>query len=258
MPNQSPKNKKKLTAINKHIEPYNFCDRFCERCGYQKKCRMFHGVGADIKLVIKGGKQNNVKDIFRDLEKGFKQIKSMIRNMVKEKSANAGRKQSGASEYGLNNDKRRKNTEFSIERHLLFQQSQKFFREADRFLRKFFMTANAVNPFLLPALEKEFNNFSFYFPLLSNKIRDALFCANSNVRPYGETGIKEANRAACIAIQASLVCEKAIGAIMTETKEMYAESLQIITALRDIRAEIRSVFPDAEKSRDEIIFNTKI
>lgn len=245
MDNQLSKNKKRTTGKNKRKAPYDICDRFCERCGYQKKCRMFHDVGADIKLVIKGGKQNNVKDIFRDLEKGFKQIKSMIRNIVKEKNVDAGKKRPGAREY-------------EIEKHPLFQQSQKFIREADKFLRKFFMTANAVNPFLLPALEKEFNDFSFYFPLLSTKIRSAIFCANSNARPYGEDGIKEANRAACIAIQASLVCEKAVGAIMAETKEIYSESLQIITAIRDIRAEIKRIFPDAEKSHGEIIFNTKI
>lgn len=241
----SQKNKKKATGKNKRSAPYDICDRFCERCGYQKKCRMFHDAGADIKLVIRGSKRNGVKDIFRDLEKGFKQIKSMIRNVAKEKNIDAGKKRLSAREYG-------------IEQHPLFQRSQKFVREADKFLRKFFMTANAVNPFLLPALEKEFNDFSFYFPLLSTKIRSAIFCANSNVRPYGEDGIKEANRAACIAIQASLVCEKAVGAIMAETKEIYAESLQIITVIRDIRSEIKRIFPDAEKFQNEIIFNTKI
>ena len=254
MDNQFPKNKKMATGKNKRNAPYDICDRFCERCGYQKKCRMFHGVGADIKLVIKGGKQNDVKDIFRDLEKGFKQIKSMIRNMAKEKITEMGGKRFGAHKH----NEREMSGKLIIEQHPLFQQSQKFAREADRFLRKFFMVANAVNPFLLPALEKEFNDFSFYFPLLSAKISKALFCVNSSVRPYGKEGVEEANRAACIAIQASLVCEKAVGAIMAETKEIYAESLQIITTIRDIRAEIKIIFPDAEKFQDEIIFNTSI
>ena len=254
MDNQLSKNKKRATGKNKRNAPYDICDRFCERCGYQKKCRMFRGVGADIKLVIKGGKQNNVKDIFRDLEKGFKQIKTMIRNMVTEKTADTGRKQSGGHEY----NKQEKDAELIIERHPLLRRSQKFVREADGFLRKFFRVANAVNPFLLPALEKEFNDFSFYFPLLSVKIRNALFCANDHLKSYGKESVKEANRAACIAIRASLVCEKAVGAIMAETKEIYAESLQIITVIRDIRAEIKRIFPDAEKFQDEIIFNTKI
>ena len=254
MDNQSQKNKKMASGKNKRNAPYDVCDNFCERCGYQKKCRMFHNIGADIRLVIKGGKQNNVKDIFRDLEKGFKKIKSMVRNMAKEKNMNAGEKQFGVYKYG----KMAHGAELTIEQHPLFRQSQKFVRAADGFLRKFFMVANAVNPFLLPALEKEFNDFSFYFPLLSIKIRNALFCANGRIKSYGDENIKEANRAACIAIRASLVCEKAVGAIMAETKEIYAESLQIITAIRDIRAEINRIFPDAKKFQDEIIFNTKI
>ncbi|OWK27175.1 MAG: hypothetical protein US76_03670 [Parcubacteria group bacterium GW2011_GWA2_38_13b] len=254
MGSQLSKNKKMATGKNKRNAPYDICDRFCERCGYQKKCRMFHGAGADIKLVIKGGKQNNVKDIFHDLEEGFKQIKTMIRNIVDKKTVDTGKKQFGGREY----NKRQKNAELIVEQHPLFRQAQKFVREADGFLRKFFRVANAVNPFLLPALEKEFNDFSFYFPLLSIKIHNALFCVNDHVNHYSEEGTREANRAACIAIRASLVCEKAVGAIMAETKEIYAESLQIITVIRDIRAEIKRIFPDAEKFQDEIIFNTKI
>lgn len=236
----------------KETAPYNICDRFCARCKYQLKCKVFQDANAaQIQHIIEKRNPHNIKAIFQDLERGFKHIKATLKTMAREERINI-------EEVIVNkdSDKQYRLMEMNIKKTLLYRQSQKFTRDADRFLKRLFILAQQNNPFLLPAFNQEINDLVFYFGALQSKVYRALSRLHDPISIGNETNSINANREACIALNASLVCEKAISAMMEEVKELYIEGLQLLTMLSEIRAEVKKNFPAAESFRDEIIFNT--
>jgi hypothetical protein len=251
------KKSKNQKINNRHIvkedAPYNVCDRFCERCGYQKKCRVFQDADiAQIKNVVEGKSPRYVKNVFRDLEESFRKIKATLKKVAKEEgididniSMDSGRNQDYIS------------AESSIKKTSLYKTSKRFVKSADVFLKKLFLFARNNNPFLLPALNDDIGNLSFYFGMLLPKVHYALFCFYD----FGSVDngrYVDANHSICIAINASMVCEKSICNIAREAPEFFVEHLELITMLKDIRTDIKKVFPEAERFQEGIIFNTPL
>lgn len=256
MPKKSTKktkNTSKKSAKLKKVAPYDICDRFCERCNYKSKCSVFKNSDASQMMRgIEGGGPENIKSVFSNLEASFKQIKAMMKKMAKEDKIDIEEMVVSAGQ-----DKQFKIVELNIKKHVLHKKSQEFNKYADKFLKRFFIFSQMNNPFLLPALNKEINDLSFYFPLISDKIYLALSRLLNSSEKKSKSLHRDINCSACLALNASLVCEKAVASIMNETSELYIESMQFLTVLNDIRESILQTFPEAENFREEIIFNTR-
>lgn len=251
--------KKKAVKNNKKKKsqktaPYNVCDRFCERCNYRSKCSVFkNSREMQIQSALDGNDPQDIKNIFVNLETGFKQIKAIMKEMAKEDGVNIG---DVLTNKALN--KQYKIIEVNVKKHSLYKKSQEFHWYADKFLKRFFIFSQTSNPFLLPALNKEINDLSFYFPMISGKIHQALSLLFDSPKTKREFLNKDMNCSACLALNASLVCEKAVGGIIRETSDLYIESMQFLTMINDLRNCILETFPEAESFRDDIIFNTSL
>ncbi len=254
MNNKDIKKEVSSDAKNKEkIAPYNICDRFCERCSHTKNCSVFKDINAaQIKDVVENSNPHDVKNAFNDLEKSFKEIKSMLKKMAKEEGIALDK--ASMEDEG----KCYEEMEERISRDYLSRKSLKFADEADGFLRKLFAISEIENPFLVPALNNEINDLSFYFPMVSAKIDRALSQTFYSCGGRANDQSEDVCRSVCFAINASLVCERAVGNVMKEAPELCAESLQLLTVIQSLRKSIKRKFPSAGSFKGDMIFNTKI
>lgn len=247
------KNKKRDNGrVMKKMAPHNVCDRFCERCDYRKKCGVFQNIDiVQMKDAAESGDLRHIKSVFMNLERELEEVKETLRMAIGEARV----------DYGVvANEKKHQNhfdVRLNIKNELLYKMSKKFAKNADAFLKKIFLFSQNNNPFLLPALNEDIGNLSFYFGTLLSKVHYALLCAYDSDQDEKQKYAR-ANYSICIALNACIVCEKSISNIAREVPEFFVEHLELITILKDIRSGIKRTFPDVERFQNDIIFNTPL
>ena len=161
-------NIEEIKKENAHFEkstPYNYCDRWCERCPQEKRdnCTLYkEDFDANIQHIIKGEDPNDLKVVFEDVRKNFEKTASLISEWVKEKNIDLS-EDDGSFEF-------QKKKEMELLNHPLHKLSIEYYKKAHVFLKQNFYGKTSV----ILETSHDFERLSWHHTLLRVKIYRAL------------------------------------------------------------------------------------
>ncbi len=66
--------------------PFNYCDRWCERCDYKNGCEVYQEeFAARFNHIIKGENPDDPEVFFKDIKEKFKKIKKSLKKNISKK-----------------------------------------------------------------------------------------------------------------------------------------------------------------------------
>lgn len=149
------------------ISPYNFCDRWCEKCpgGKRKTCRVYgEEFDRTIRHIAKGENPEDrdvvLEDVRENLEKSFKLLAACAE---KEKIDISKCPQAGDT-------KRRESAKRKVLKHPLYKTALRYSRESAEFIKAVSPEIQKVNA----GLEEDFETLLWYHVLIPVKARRML------------------------------------------------------------------------------------
>lgn len=196
----TPKNNSKLEKIreeNTKFEkeaPYNFCDRWCERCSHekQKNCKVYQDEFEQKLTCIAYGREPDDLEITREvMEKQYKDLEKVF--------------EGHEEELGIDFDEINDPEFEKIKEHIKFMENNPLQITAEQYLSKahnFLEATFYKNDSLEPSLVYDFQTISWYHTLLPVKLNRAL-------AGFHEPAC-EGDISLCDAVAQFEICKKAI------------------------------------------------
>jgi len=147
--------------------PYNFCDRWCERCVDEKqaRCRLYQDEFEQRTTCIAYGKDPDDAEITKEvIEKQFEGVDEKLQQFMEENEIDFD--DIDDSEY----EKREKHLESIVKNNPLNITARQYLKKAGQFLKKTFYKKEGVSPELV----YDFEAVAWYHTLLPVKLYRAL------------------------------------------------------------------------------------
>lgn len=135
-------------AIYERKTPFNYCDRWCERCKEEKrdKCKVYHDdFDRTINHIANGRDPNDMKIVMEDVRSNFEKVLKMIKKT--EERENIDLSQIDDKEY-----EGTKKKEDNLLSHYIYKLTEQYLKETKKFLRKCIYN-NEVMPELFNDIE---------------------------------------------------------------------------------------------------------
>lgn len=185
--------------------PYNFCDRWCERCSQEKQncCRLYQDeFEQKITCIAHGREPNNPEITAEVLKWQFEGIDEKIQQFCEENDIEID----DINELELEEIKENRQ---AVKNHPLNVLGKQYLKMAHQFLKKTFYDKKGIEPKLIPHFER----VAWYHTLLSVKLYRALSGFHEQVGPVENLfshGVDEYEFSLCDAVAQFAICKKSI------------------------------------------------
>lgn len=233
-PKESPR-LKKIREENAKFEkesPYNFCDRWCERCIHDKqmRCRLYLDEFEQKITCIAHGKEPDDPEMTAEvMKKQFEGIEETIEKHMEEEGFDIGDMNEEVQELV------RKQEEF-LENNPLDKTAEQYRKKVDAFLKDAFYKQGEAKTELSP----DFETIAWYHTLLSVKLRRAL-CGFHEPVSEDEFALYDA-------VAQFEVCKKAIRESVDSLRKVnkhfpvrHIQILELIALLHNIHSRIEAL-----------------
>lgn len=249
----------KITTANRRFFlkwlPFNFCDRFCERCDeFQDVCKIYQDdLNFKIKCQIERKDPNDFKVIFEHVGETMAKTMQMLQEMMKKE----GIKLTEADErrYMREEETARK----IIKSHSLFKKCQKFCKELAKFLDNFAIPI--IDEQILQYLQNELGELCFYCHLVLAKARRALNSQIDEQKEREKFSRPDSLISATLGYWSLLACTRSLEVILNLTaaeKSQAAKISEILEMAKQAKDDFEKAFPKVKNFREKIIFHGKV
>ncbi len=211
--------------------PYNFCDRWCERCSFDKKnrCKLYKNeLEQKITCIAHGKKPDDIEITLEILQEQCGEIGETIENLEKK------------LDLDLNEDnpdfKKIKNHIKSAQNHPLFKIANEYTAKAASFLKLAFREKKATNL----KLTYNFQTVNWYHTLLSAKLKRALAGFHAPVT-NGDIALYDAVAQLEICKKSISQSLAALGEIGKTVRDLGPNISCLIVLLKEIRKKIEEL-----------------
>lgn len=222
----------KLKEENKRFElqsPYNFCDRWCERCAHEKqaRCRLYQDEYERKLTCIAYGRDPDDSEVTAEiLKQQYEPIEKLLEKDIEEYQIEIGDIDDSEFKEYERQDELAKNDS-------LTQTADQYLKKSHIFLEKTFINPQEI----VPALKYDFETVAWYHTLLFVKITRAL------------TGFHEAPNddefGLCDAVAQFSICKKATSesdSALRRISKVYtqyrAQIIELLALLSNIKSRI--------------------
>ncbi|MFH1385903.1 MAG: hypothetical protein ABIG65_02565 [Patescibacteria group bacterium] len=235
--------------------PFNFCDRFCERCGeYQNDCSVYlNDLDFKVKCQIEGKDSDDPKIIFDHVGQMFSQTIEILREIMKERGIEITKEDEKQSAREEEAERR------VAEKSLLFKKARYFSRSASNFLDKF--QAVATDDLLIDYIQQELEEFSRYCCLVFAKADRAIFSKISEEKYRIKSSRSDSAISAALGYYSLLACQKSLESIKNLAANNNDQALRLNRILKiseEAEKEFEKKFPLVKNYKNKIIFHGRI
>ncbi len=253
------KEKRKLDANRKFFLkwlPFNFCDRFCERCDdFRSECKIYEDhLNFQARCIMEGKDPNDTKVIFEEVGRSLAETMRMVSEIIEKEGIKLTKKDE--EEYFRESERKQK----AIMKTPLHQKSALFFKKTAELLDKFPVPFGEELP-ATKCLMNEIKELGFYSPMVAVKTDRALYSKIEEEKYPDNFPRPDSLVAASLAYYSLLACLKSLKALerlasdLTQEREKIKKIEKIGT---EAQKEFEKVFPKVKNFRNKIIFHGKI
>lgn len=254
------KNKREITVQNRKFFlkwlPFNFCDRFCERCvEFQSSCQIYQeDIQFKSQCLLEGKNPNDMKVVFEHIGKIMADTVKMLEENMKKEGIKLTKK-----------DKDKYHEEETIqekivENHSLYKMCRSFISKLREFLL-IFQNSLQDKPWIVASLQNEIEELSFYSPLII--VKTARFLHSQIKEKKEETKFSRPDSAVSgtLAFCSLITCRKCL-----ENAREFIKGSEIVWVLKinallkeaqKTEALFKKAFPAVDNFKDKIIFHGK-
>lgn len=236
--------------------PFNFCDRFCERCEeFRDNCKIYQDdLRFKAQCQLEGKDPYDIKVVFGQVEKNMEIVLKILRETIKKEGIKITKED--AEEY----EKEQKTREGKVINNPLYKKCLIFSKATSEFLEDFGKSFEE-RPWILASLQNEIEELSFYCHLVSVKSCTALHSKieEENLKkkpPYFDSEVSSA-----LGFYSLFSCQRSLESILNLMNEMEKSWVSQINKLLEIisitRREFKKAFPGIENFRNKIIFHSR-
>ena len=157
-----PKRLEKIRKENVKFEkvaPYNFCDRWCERCDKTQKCKAYQDdFNTRLKHISDGKNPDDCNVALEDVKASFEKSLKMLKKWAEEKDIDI-------SKIDNEQNKNRENKERQLFQHPFYELTLKYAEEVSEFIKEAFYE----NQEIAPELVNDYETLIWYHTLLLAK-----------------------------------------------------------------------------------------
>ncbi len=228
---------------------YNYCDRWCERCTFAKRCRVYTE-----DLEAKKTKKVDVihERISTDIEKELKKSFELLQKMVEDREV-LGYMEETEEDYIEEQSDNQGNTlkeKGNVYIKLVdewFKSNKAFFEEREEEISKKIALKLGVDEEALDHINRAFENIRWYQVFISAKIHRSLAglkLENFEEIHFTQNDSNGSAKVALLAIEQSITSWETIRTYFPEKTD---ELIDIFVLLHKIQEELKQIFPLAKK-----------
>lgn len=155
---------KKENARLEKVSPYNFCDRWCERCDKTKICKVYQDdFNTRLKHISNGEDPDDLNVALKDVRASFEKSLEMLKKLAEEKGIDVSK---------IDNEQNRdeENKERQLFQNPFYELTLKYAEEAAGFIKEAFYE----NQEIAPEIVNDYETLIWYHTLLPAKVRRLL------------------------------------------------------------------------------------
>lgn len=241
------------TDILKKI-PFNYCDRWCERCGHKENCRVYQeDTAIRFDHIAKGEDPDDPEIFFQDIKERFNAVTNLLRKDFKKAKTNSKRMKKSAKEEMIMENK----IEFKAIRSSLYKQANSFVSETNFFLKKFFAEyESSADDFI--NFEKTIEELNWYRSLFLVKIHraliDQIWAESVKDIKEKEYNLEDANLSGKLSYASLFVCRRCLAKLSRECLGFRKWARDLSISAKNLLEKIETKFPEMHKAK--IIFHS--
>lgn len=218
---------------------YNYCDRWCERCGRQDKCLLYFKTQKERnKMLARGEDPDDIKNVLKTVGDSFEETFALVTKYCAENNIDMVMSKEEEKEYN------KKEKAIDPEHERLVKLSYTFIK----FQHDWFET---TPPLDIDEYHEAYQVLSWHGTLIYPKISRALSSKNEYL--YEKTdlfSLEDAEKSAMVALRSALLLKKSLEIMDSyvldpRIGEMIELLVQIIKGLNDLLKEIRHLYARA-------------
>lgn len=239
--------KKKIYSKN----PFNFCDRWCERCHLQDQCQIFqYAFSNHLEHIIRGEDSNDPAIIMADMKKTFNHLLKVIKKDFEKYGVDSQRLKIKIIKPGFN--------QWSMPGNfVLCRMGHKFTFQVRSLLRNIFSEQDEESQEIFTKLKKRVEELNWYHTFFEAKLYQALSIQktfkNEKNKIFKQIQKQEMNVSAKLCLCALKSCQIALEEFSQNCPGYMQWSKDLSILGRSILEKIETAFPDCEQKK--IIFH---
>jgi len=248
------KNSKMLNEIfrkNAELEketPYNFCDRWCERCVHEKQMRCIlykDELERKITCIAHGRDEDDPEITEAVIEEQYKEIEEKLNEGMNKFGIDLDNPDIG--DYNEDDEIEFESLPEDIQKHIRFVKNNPLDTVAKTYCHKthaFLKETFYKNELAYPGLKYDFQTVSWYHTLLSAKLHRAL-CGFHEPAVEGDISLYDA-------VAQFQVCKKAIGESITALRNIVEKERKLQDKITQLLALLHNIISRIELMEQEI------
>ncbi|TSC95882.1 MAG: hypothetical protein Athens101410_328 [Parcubacteria group bacterium Athens1014_10] len=229
--------------------PFNFCDRWCERCIHKDRCKVYQREFAARFSHIAKGEDPDDPDIFlQDIKKRFKRATKLLeKNLKKSKVESKKLKKETISQNKI--EEKAVNVSLYKEAHI-------FTLKSSSFLKRIFIEYESSDEEIID-FKGAIEDYNWYYSFFLVKLHRALigqsYAGLVKDKDEKEFNLKDANCSAKLSYASLFVCHKSLKKLSQECLgfRKWAKELHILS--KSLLEKIETKFPEMNQAK--IIFH---
>ncbi|MBL7141810.1 hypothetical protein ISS21_01795 [Patescibacteria group bacterium] len=246
------KQKSQLPRIDFYTRtPFNFCDRWCNRCDLADKCQVFQDILVHrLKHIVKGEDPDSPAVIFADMKKVFARLANIIKKDLEKQGLNSKEVKIKLVKSSFGNEPNpedfplwRLGHSFMLDVHLLLENI--FFEEDDELMET------------LVKLKKQTEELNWYHAFFEAKLYRALVgqwvLEKEKDKALKKIGQEDVNVSAKLAFHSLSSCQKALEEFSQNCRGYMSWAKDLSILAKSILEKIETRFPRLHQTK--IIFH---
>ncbi|MDD4995916.1 MAG: hypothetical protein PHW15_00355 [Patescibacteria group bacterium] len=247
------KQKEKQTVNFYQQMPFNFCDRWCERCSLTDNCQIFKQAFNDrLKHIFQGEDPDDPAVVFSDIKKTFSRLIKTIKDDIKKQGIDSKKVKIKIIKTGLNQNPQ-------PESFILWRTAHRLVLQISNLLNNVFSEENEEFQEISRQFKNEFEELNWYYVFFEGKLYQALAVEWSFKKEKNKILKKfykqEIDTAAELSFRALKSCQKILEKISPHLPGYISWSKDLSISAGLILEKIETKFPNCHQKK--IIFHSQ-
>lgn len=231
--------------------PFNFCDRWCERCNLVDQCQVFqHAFSHHLEHMVRGEDPNNPAIILADIKKTFHYLVGTIKRDIEKQGLDSRKVKIRLVKVGLNRGPR-------PESFLLWRLGHNFMLQNRDLLQNIFSEEDEELKEIFTKHKKRIEELNWYHTFFENRLYQALSIQKAlkkeKSKTFKQIQKQEMNVSAKLCFHALQACQVALEELSQNCPGYMKWTGDLSILGKSILEKIETKFPDCHQKK--IIFH---
>ena len=250
--------KKKISKANRKFFlkwlPFNFCDRFCERCEeFRDECKVYQDeMRFRFQCQLEGRDPYDTKVVFEYVGQRMAQTIAMLYQIMEKEGIKI------TKEDEKKYKKEQEMEEEKVKSHPLYRKCWALSADFRRFLENFWEFFEE-RPWILVYLQNEIEEICFYCHLIAVKAIRALYSQIEEQKERIKFPRPDSLVSGSLGYYSLITCQGSLESILNIMKDVEKSWVpkvnQLLESIEEAKKEFKKTFPEVENYQDKIIFH---